>query len=359
MKYWKGMLHPVVVLLSILGARAHGQNIIALHEGMNDPKTEVQSFLNLPGWSGGGGAVIEQGVDDNGTEAWEINDTGMNADSLLYRIELPGNVRNDLFENGWKLSANMRFVETPGPQGFTSNTFAYYQEGHGSDPATNQGFFRAGLRRVGNSLCINFDGAGGCNDPGREPDFTNGGPIDVPGDADAYHLYELEWNPLSRMAELLIDSVSFGSWTGRLNDNGSPNGRVEWGAGESGEHGHNFTNLAKLEEFTPELCGPIGDFDCSTVTNEVDFGILLANLGLGTPPVGGSALYFDGNMNPFDDSDVDLDDFNEFKAIFPGIVSAVLGTPEPSSVALALLGLASFAAGGRRGALHPSHHRAR
>ena len=341
------------MLLSILGARAHGQNIIGLHEGLNDPKTEAQSFLNLPGWTGGGGLVIEQGVDDNGTEAWEIDDSGMNDASLLYTISLPGTVQNDLFANGWKLSANMRVVETPGPQVFSSNTFAYYQKGRGTiPPAVNQGFFRAGLIRTANTLRICFDGGSDrpnsavCGNP-LDEDFSNGGPIDVPGDPDAYHLYELEWQPLTREATLLIDGVDMGSWTGQLNKTGFPTGRVEWGAGESGPQGHSFFNLVKFEEFEAETCDP-GDFDCSTVVDEVDFGILLANLGLGTPPIGGIGLWADGNMTPFEDSDVDLDDFNRFKASFPAIVAAVLGIPEPSSVALAIFGLAGFAAGVRQ-----------
>jgi hypothetical protein len=52
--------------------------------------------------------------------------------------------------------------------------------------------------------------------------------------------------------------------------------------------------------------------------------------------------YKDGDINF--DGKVDLSDFGEFKALFPGGVAAATSVPEPSSGALALWVLAGIAA---------------
>ena len=49
------------------------------------------------------------------------------------------------------------------------------------------------------------------------------------------------------------------------------------------------------------------------------------------------------------DADVDLDDFGQFKEIYPAVVAAAMAVPEPSCVALSLCALASLTMAVRRG----------
>jgi hypothetical protein len=76
----------------------------------------------------------------------------------------------------------------------------------------------------------------------------------------------------------------------------------------------------------------LGDFNEDGVVNVMDYNILSDNLaGHLDGPVGREQ----GDLNF--DGDVDLDDFGQFKELFPGAAGQAQGIPEPASVTLLLV----------------------
>jgi hypothetical protein len=87
----------------------------------------------------------------------------------------------------------------------------------------------------------------------------------------------------------------------------------------------------------------LGDFNFDTVVDLVDYGLLRDHVNAHLDgPVG----YGDGDIDL--DGDVDLEDFGQFKALFPGVTAAATSVPEPSSLALGLGALTGIAALVRR-----------
>jgi hypothetical protein len=98
--------------------------------------------------------------------------------------------------------------------------------------------------------------------------------------------------------------------------------------------------LDQAYNFIPDLPG---DFNSDTVVDMVDFGILRDHmLGHFEGPVS----YEDGDIDL--NAKVDLYDFKQFQALFPGVAGAATVVPEPSTLALALGALAGIVAGLRR-----------
>jgi hypothetical protein len=96
--------------------------------------------------------------------------------------------------------------------------------------------------------------------------------------------------------------------------------------------------------FSPPISGtPTGDFNLDTVVDMLDFGILRDHMAA---EYDGPVTYADGDIDV--DGDVDLADFRQFKALFPGAVAAAEGVPEPSGLVLVLSALAGIAASVRR-----------
>jgi hypothetical protein len=83
----------------------------------------------------------------------------------------------------------------------------------------------------------------------------------------------------------------------------------------------------------------LGDFNYDEVIDSLDFGILRDHL---YDHLDGPVTYSDGDIDF--DSDIDLYDFRQFKVLFPGLVAAATGVPEPSSLALTLCALAGITA---------------
>ena len=81
-----------------------------------------------------------------------------------------------------------------------------------------------------------------------------------------------------------------------------------------------------------------GDFNGDHVVDTVDFGILRDNL---SGHLDGPVSISDGDIDF--DRDVDLRDFRQFKALFPGVVAEAIGVPEPSTAILALWAPAGIA----------------
>jgi hypothetical protein len=80
-----------------------------------------------------------------------------------------------------------------------------------------------------------------------------------------------------------------------------------------------------------------GDFDGNGTVGVEDFNLLAMNLGA---HLVGPVTYGQGDIN-FSQT-VDLDDFREFKAVFPGVVAAATGVPEPASVVLLVLSIVAL-----------------
>lgn len=83
-----------------------------------------------------------------------------------------------------------------------------------------------------------------------------------------------------------------------------------------------------------------GDFNGDGMVTAADFMILSDNLG---GHLDGQVGRSEGDMNF--DGDVDLDDFGQFKELFPGAVAAAQGVPEPSTLMLAAGALAVLSLG--------------
>ncbi len=94
--------------------------------------------------------------------------------------------------------------------------------------------------------------------------------------------------------------------------------------------GTTYEDVVPFVEFTP------GDFDYSGDIDETDFLILAGNLG---GHLDGAVTFSDGDINF--DGKVDLDDFGEFKSLYPAIVAGAgfAIAPEPGAALLAVVAL--------------------
>jgi hypothetical protein len=90
----------------------------------------------------------------------------------------------------------------------------------------------------------------------------------------------------------------------------------------------------------PDTLPVPGDFNGDRVVNSADYDILVNNLGGHLDGVVGLT---DGDINR--DGLVDLDDFGEFKVLFPGALAQATAIPEPAGVMLLVLAAAILALG--------------
>ncbi|QDS99573.1 PEP-CTERM sorting domain-containing protein [Adhaeretor mobilis] len=146
-------------------------------------------------------------------------------------------------------------------------------------------------------------------------------------------------NPLSFVFELTADTydVTIGgdtisNITGSLSGNfthGMTTGFASW-AGQTENPGLDIT----VGEVVIETdIGILGDFNGINGVDVADFQILADNLA---GELDGSVGYPQGDIDF--DGDVDLDDFGQFKDLFPAVVAAATGVPEPSTAILLLFG---------------------
>lgn len=103
------------------------------------------------------------------------------------------------------------------------------------------------------------------------------------------------------------------------------NGFVLYGTGDVFQG----AGLDNAQLFTQVL----GDFDENGAINVADFLILSGNLAA---QLDGTVAAADGDMDL--DGDIDLDDFGQFKDLFPGVVAAAQTVPEPSANVMASFG---------------------
>jgi PEP-CTERM motif len=105
--------------------------------------------------------------------------------------------------------------------------------------------------------------------------------------------------------------------------------------GTGGTPGTTFTSeTALLNGFVIEPFTTLGDFDRMNGVDVNDYFILSNNLG--THLDGNFVGHAGGDINL--DGRVDLDDFGQFKALFPAVAAAAAASvPEPSIISLALL----------------------
>jgi MYXO-CTERM domain-containing protein len=96
-----------------------------------------------------------------------------------------------------------------------------------------------------------------------------------------------------------------------------------------------LTNVAAAVADIGEPDGPLGDTDGNGVVDLVDLNNVKNNFGGSTPPLLGDT---DGNGN------IDLVDLNNVKNNFGATASSAVSIPEPTSAAVALVGLVGLAA---------------
>lgn len=170
-RFLRNFISVACFLVSI--GTASGQ-VVVQHLGAIDPRIEgFRLSLGEP-------AEIGPVFDDLGFDAWKIRSTSHN-DWASYAYTLTDQELQAAMDKGWRLSAQVRFVET-------------------SEDARFKIEFNMGTRRFRVAIS-------GVNDREIVPSGDDIDPFSIDLDALDYHEYELRYNPLLDRAALWVDGV--------------------------------------------------------------------------------------------------------------------------------------------------------
>lgn len=176
----------ILLVWAATGVNANAQ-VIALHENSADPVTE--------GWTLRVGNPFAPPVslypvfDDLGlgVDAWAIDDNS--ATEAGYRVQLTPQEIEDAIRFGWKLSARVRVVDVPFAEPHNQFTVAQILVGHGPSSYFGMAF----SMKCDGSPLVNV---------GSEASLEI---IDLDDLGGGYHVYELEFDPITNQAELFVD----------------------------------------------------------------------------------------------------------------------------------------------------------
>jgi len=207
--------------------------VLVSHSGATNPISE--------GWHRGpnGGGVSESPiVDDEGFDAWIIDDNSGGGD-LEYQLYPSASEHAAAFSQGWKYTARVKVAEVP-------------------DSADRGCFLGYGTDAVRFYIDLGTEADG-------DPILRLLGPPDMvfvgDGLGPGYHLYEMQYDPATTLATVSVDGIqltdSYGGYVG-----GGPD-RVLWGSGFNGT-GEGRWNMVNFE-IIPEpastallVCGALG-----------------------------------------------------------------------------------------------------
>jgi len=233
----------LVPFLLVLGVRA-GAVTLYEHTDANDPLAE--------GWAE---AIPFQQVsvgpvfDDlgSGFDAWAVDDDGTaSGDAGFYEGTLTAGEAADSETGGWTLSARLRSVDVPDPDGggpvlgADAAPFVSYRDG----ATTWQLHFQT---EANDDLTVYL---------ATDFDMIDGLTHTVVGGALDYHLYELAFDPGTGLAALSVDGAEvITGYPGAPFVNAPP--RVVFGSGTSAATGHGNFNLVRFELPVPEPSAPL------------------------------------------------------------------------------------------------------
>ena len=197
-----------------IGAGIGQTQIIAQHSGASDPTTESWTYLK----SGPTTPIIGPVTNDqnSGVDAWSValSSTSTNVTEAVYLGGSPTNV-NAALTNGWELTANLRFPVLP------QNSFFFIN--------LNLSPLIGSLTPTGYALIFS-PGQGGLTYE-LSSSIIGGmihgtAPPALLSDPTDYHLFQIQYDPVSKSADLFIDgSQKISNFVGTVGDN-SP--IVEW-----------------------------------------------------------------------------------------------------------------------------------
>ncbi|QDS99579.1 hypothetical protein [Adhaeretor mobilis] len=261
--------------------------------------------VTFPDLSAGGTFTLNAGETTTNTATAAI------ADDALAVLNINGTWNSGGFEtqlggiNGGNASQDVTLnIGATGEVNWTSAWIAAGWPGNAVDPAIPGvviDFQEGGV--------LSFDGAGfGPRSNGGSGWSGNGTAANNGGGANALTLYSYLYDA----GVILFEGGNSGNFAQTFTFSGVVNGA------------HTLT--------AEPLNFDIGDFNEDTFVNVADFTILSNNLA---GELDGPVVYADGDIDF--DGDVDLDDFGQFKDLFPAVVAAATGVPEPHTLGLLAL----------------------
>src|SRR5262245_25732055 len=189
-----------------IGATVGNAQIIAQHSGASDPTTEGWRYLsqNSP--------IVGPVTNDqnSGADAWSLSFPSniFNTTQGVYVVEnIP--LANAALANGWELTANLRFAVLPhNSQFFINVSFPDFRLGGTYGPSGYGLLFLPNLSRGGVDLFLTSSLTGGA------PLFYAGLPVQLPNPT-AYHLFQIQYDPIAKSADLFVDgSLKFSNFVG-------------------------------------------------------------------------------------------------------------------------------------------------
>ena len=206
-------------------ARTAPAQVVAVHQGANDPQTE--GFVLVTDGTASTGAVMG----DGGFDAWQLGSTGL----VRYMTgDLSAAQKADALANGWKITLRARVAGAPDQRGLVTSNL---ENVGGRRFDINVGLDANGdtFVRLNDNIITNpqLEGVGST--------FT------LIGAGDGYHLYELVYDPDLQTADLFVDGVE------RISDYPGHTNFVRalgFYMGTYGSHIGNY-NLAQFEILEP------------------------------------------------------------------------------------------------------------